>query len=85
MAAGPLPPEDLDLDFLLHPDPPSPSVFLDLPPVSYLDDDDMVLPYISHMLMEEDDHASTGMQWVSGWSDCWNVISGQHICFTNIY
>ncbi|CAD6252643.1 unnamed protein product [Miscanthus lutarioriparius] len=59
MAAGPLPPEELDLDFLLHPDPPSPFVFLDLPP-SYLDDDDMVLPYISHLLMEEEDaHADS--------------------------
>ncbi|CAD6255535.1 unnamed protein product [Miscanthus lutarioriparius] len=60
MAAGPLPPEDLDLDFLLHPDPPSPSVFLDLPPPSYLDDEDMVLPYISRFLMEEEDaHAES--------------------------
>ncbi|XP_066334342.1 scarecrow-like protein 33 [Miscanthus floridulus] len=58
MAAGPLPPEELDLDFLLLPDPSSPSVFIDLPPTppppNYLDDDDMVLPYISYMLMEED-------------------------------
>ncbi|KAF8699042.1 hypothetical protein HU200_034731 [Digitaria exilis] len=42
--------------------PPSPSVFLDLPPAPCIDggrhsspeDDDLVLPYISRMLMEED-------------------------------
>ncbi|KAG0531140.1 hypothetical protein BDA96_05G248700 [Sorghum bicolor] len=60
MAAAPLPPEDL---FLVHPDPPSPSVFLDLPPAPPNDDDDdddMVLPYISHLLMEEEDaHAES--------------------------
>ncbi|OQU84113.1 scarecrow-like protein 9 [Sorghum bicolor] len=57
MAAAPLPPDDL---FLVHPDPPSPSVFLDLPPAPPNDDDDMVLPYISHLLMEEEDaHAES--------------------------
>lgn len=61
MAAAPLPSQNLELEldlFHLHPDPPSPSVFLDLPPTpppTYLDDDDMVLPYISRLLMEEED------------------------------
>ncbi|KAJ1277367.1 hypothetical protein BS78_05G289500 [Paspalum vaginatum] len=46
-----------------HPDPPSPSVFLDLPPTPPPppaahhdgDFDDMVLPYIARLLMDEDD------------------------------
>ncbi|WVZ48763.1 hypothetical protein U9M48_000177 [Paspalum notatum var. saurae] len=53
------PPEQL----YFYPDPPSPSVFLDLPPTPPPppahhhdgDFDDMVLPYVARLLMEEDD------------------------------
>ncbi|TVU23269.1 hypothetical protein EJB05_25624, partial [Eragrostis curvula] len=44
----------------IDPEPPSPSVFLDLPPTPGVDGDDpaafddMVLPYVSRLLMEED-------------------------------
>ena len=37
----------------VHPDPPSPSVFLDLPPTPP-HDDDMALPYIARLLMDEE-------------------------------
>ncbi|KAL6907968.1 hypothetical protein ACP4OV_002138 [Aristida adscensionis] len=44
----------------VDPEPPSPSVFLDLPPTPHGDDeremfDDMFLPYVSRLLMEEED------------------------------
>ncbi|PVH34641.1 hypothetical protein PAHAL_8G266200 [Panicum hallii] len=42
----------------VHPEPPSPSVFLDLPPTPRRDDpaafDDMALPYIARLLMDEE-------------------------------
>ena len=42
--------------YLAAPEPFSPSVFLDLPPMPGrpADSDDLVLPFISRMLMEED-------------------------------
>lgn len=42
----------------VDPEPPSPSVFLDLPPTPLHDDlaafDDMVLPYVARLLMDEE-------------------------------
>ncbi|CAL5031838.1 unnamed protein product [Urochloa decumbens] len=55
-------PEEFFAEGLMEPSPPSPSVFHDLTPMSdpnttnkgQLSHDDLVLPYISHMLMEDD-------------------------------
>ena len=55
-------PEEFFAEGLMEPSPPSPSVFLDLTPISdpntadegQLSHDDLMLPYISRMLMEDD-------------------------------
>jgi len=55
-------PEEFFAEGLMEPSPPSLSVFLDLTPISdpntadkgQLSHDDLVLPYISRMLMEDD-------------------------------
>ncbi|KAL6637480.1 hypothetical protein ACP70R_025052 [Stipagrostis hirtigluma subsp. patula] len=50
------PPEELPMGFMEPADPPSPSIFLELPPTPHVHgggDDDRMLPYISHLLMED--------------------------------
>ncbi|KQJ87055.2 hypothetical protein BRADI_4g09180v3 [Brachypodium distachyon] len=60
MAGGATPEEEhVRQSFLARLEPPSPSLFLDLPPTprSSSSFDDMALPYISRLLMEEEDMA----------------------------